>query len=408
VNGDGLDRCERCGDLLGIPIRPLFRLQNVTTKRRDRINSDEEERLRLGYELKTGLRFTEHGGRPSHRIATVELNGQALARLDYGSSATLWRINLGWRRRLNKNQHGFVLDTERGYWATNDIAPEEDDADPMSFRTMRVIPYVEDRRNCLLFEPQERFSAELMASLSAALKSAIQINYQLEDSELAAEALPNENDRRLILLYEAAAGGAGVLRLLLDDPQAVAEVAREALRLCHFDPKTGADKKRGPRAREDCEAACYDCLLNYGNQRDHKLLDRKLIRELLMQLSEAHVIASPVSAPRAEHLAQLKNAAGSQLAQQWLAYLEQRNLRLPSKAEAFVEPCQTRPDFLYEDCLAAIYVDGPPHDYPERHARDSSQTACMEDLGYTVIRFHHEESWQEKIDQFPSVFGKLS
>ena len=30
----------------------LLRLQNVATKRRDRINSDEEERTRLGYEIR--------------------------------------------------------------------------------------------------------------------------------------------------------------------------------------------------------------------------------------------------------------------------------------------------------------------------------------------------------------------
>jgi len=33
-------------------------------------------------------------------------------------------------------------------------------------------------------------------------------------------------------------------------------------------------------ATEDCEAACYDCLMSYGNQRDHKHLDRKLIKDV--------------------------------------------------------------------------------------------------------------------------------
>jgi hypothetical protein len=36
--------------------------------------------------------------------------------IHYGHAATLWRINLGWRRRRNRDQYGFVLDTERGYW----------------------------------------------------------------------------------------------------------------------------------------------------------------------------------------------------------------------------------------------------------------------------------------------------
>src|SRR5207245_10960110 len=103
--------------------------------------------------------------------------------------------------------------------------------------------------------------ADVMASLQAILESALQVKYQLEDNELAAEPLPSSYDRQLILLYESAEGGAGVLRRLLDEPHALAEVAREGLRLCHFDPETGMDLRRAPRAQEDCEAACYDCLM---------------------------------------------------------------------------------------------------------------------------------------------------
>ena len=90
-------------------------------------------------------------------------------------------------------------------------------------------------------------------------------------------------NRQLILLYESAEGGAGVLRQLVDDPPAFSRVAREALQLCHFDPDTGADRRRAPSSREDCEAACYDCLMSYSNQREHDLLDRQKIRELLLE-----------------------------------------------------------------------------------------------------------------------------
>ena len=42
------DRCEQCDAYLDSPLRQLLRMQNVSTKRRDRINSDEEERVRMG------------------------------------------------------------------------------------------------------------------------------------------------------------------------------------------------------------------------------------------------------------------------------------------------------------------------------------------------------------------------
>ena len=58
----------------------------------------------------------------------------------------------------------------------------------MSQSRERVIPYVEDTRNVLLLTPSDRPEPEVMATLGAALKSAIQAEYQLEDSELAVEA----------------------------------------------------------------------------------------------------------------------------------------------------------------------------------------------------------------------------
>ncbi|MEI6775913.1 MAG: DEAD/DEAH box helicase [Chloroflexales bacterium] len=405
AEGDGPDICHRCGAPLDLTLRNLFRLQNVATKRRDKINSDEEERMRLGYEIITGVRFEDVGERASPvRTANVVRDGVLIARLTYGHTATLWRMNLGWARRKDKEQRGFVLDLERGYWATNDQAVG-DDGDPLSARTQRVIPYVEDYRNCLLIEPEASLAEGVLASLQAALKSAIQVVYQLEDNELAAEPLPSRADRRLLLFYESAEGGAGVLSRLLDDPDAVARVAREALRICHFDPTTGEDVRRAPRSREDCEAACYDCLMTYANQRDHALLDRQAIYTILRTLAESASAVSPGARTRAEHCDTLLRQAGSDLERQWLRLLDERGLRLPSHAQQLIESCGTRPDFTYHDEMAVIYIDGPHHAYPERRTRDAEQDICLEDRGYTVIRFAHTDDWDAVLARFPYVFG---
>ncbi|MDP9477784.1 MAG: DEAD/DEAH box helicase, partial [Actinomycetota bacterium] len=206
---DGPDLCENCGAALGAQLRQLFRLQNVSTVRRDRINSDEEERQRLGYELRTGVRFAGRDGDLSVRTAAVKAGERVIATLTYGSAATLWRINLGWTRRKNKDQHGFVLDTERGFWARTEQETTGDPEDPLSKSTQRVIPYVEDTRNCLMLRLEEDQAPEVLASLQSAFKNAIQVAYQLEDNELAAEPLPSRYDRRMLLFYESAEGGAG-------------------------------------------------------------------------------------------------------------------------------------------------------------------------------------------------------
>ena len=402
----GPDVCDRCGKELGSAIDELFRLQNVSTKRRERINCDEEERLRLGYEIQTAVRFSEQGGRPSYRTAEVVHDGEQVASLAYGQAATLWRINLGENRRRNKAQLGFVLDIERGYWARSDqLVDEDDDTDPLTPRTARVIPYVEDRRNALLLEFHEHHDDGVVASLQAALKNAIQVQYQLEDGELAVEPLPTRDKRRLILIYESAEGGAGVLRRLVEDPEALPAVAREALRICHFDPETGKDLRRGRGAREDCEAACYDCLMSYRNQPDHALLDRQLIQPVLSLLSRSHVASAPVPSSRSEHLEKLMRLAGSDLERAWLRFLEAREHRLPTGAQELIAQAGTRPDFVYTGHYAAIYIDGPIHQFADRHNRDLELTERLEDLSFTVIRFTHQDDWARIIARYPSVFG---
>lgn len=282
----------------------------------------------------------------------------------------------------------------------------------MSARVKRVIPYVEDRRNTLVFTPGQ-FEANLddrdrfMASLEAGLKNAIQAVYDLEDMELAVASLPDRDTRTAILLYEAAEGGAGVLRHLAEDPTALAGVARQALELCHFDPDTGGDRHRAPGAIEDCEAACYDCLMSYSNQPDHPVLDRKLLRDYLLSLASATVATSPSASSRGEHLQTLINQTQSALERQWLKAVHDHNFRLPDNAQKLLADIGSRPDFLYEDARVAVYVDGPHHQYPERQDRDRGFDDALLMAGWTPLRFavNDVDGWLGIIKNNPSTFG---
>jgi very-short-patch-repair endonuclease len=146
--------------------------------------------------------------------------------------------------------------------------------------------------------------------------------------------------------------------------------------------------------------------MEYYNQREHALLDRQAIREILLQWTRARVSAAPGPQSRTDYLTQLSRLTGSELERRWLQYLEEHGHRLPSDAQKLIEACKTRPDFFYEAAQAAIYIDGPPHDYPERRARDAVQTECMEDHGYLVIRFGHHDDWAATIGQYPHIFGR--
>ncbi len=404
AQGGGPDLCIRCGAPLEHPLTELLRLQNVATRRRDRISSDEEERQRQGYEVRTAVHFSEVEGRPVRRTGDVHAGGEQLATIDYGHAATIWRVTYGWRRRANPEQLGFVLDTERGYWARNDQAAD-DPEDPMSGSARRVIPFVEDRRNCLLFEPVDELTPEQMASLQAALKRGIQAVFQLEEQELAAEPLPTMSIRRLLMFFEAAEGGAGVLRRLLDDPAKLAEVAREALSICHFDPDTGEDCDHAPGVSERCEAACYDCLLSYGNQRDHRLLDRHAIKDVLLALAHSTVSVAAGSTRPDEHLKNLLARCDSELERRFLHLLDEQQRRLPSHSQRLIATAQSRPDFLYGEERVAVFIDGPIHDETDKRREDDNVTARLEDAGYEVLRFHHAADWEALLDAHRDVFG---
>lgn len=401
----GADVCERCGAPLGAAITTLFRLQNVSTRRRDRITSDEEERQRQGFEIRTALRFVEHGGVPSYRVGEARSSETILATLTYGQSATLWRINMGWARSVKQNKFGFLLDTERGYWAKSE-SPEDDVDDPMSKKQAVVIPFVEDHKNALLLDPASPLDLAQMASLQAALKTAIGVVYQLEDTELASEPLPNDAERKTVLLYESAEGGAGVLRQLVEDPTALARVAATALEVCHFHPPTGEDLHHAPNAKERCEAACYDCLMSYTNQRDHVLLDRFTIRETLLALCGATVSASNAPKTREEQLAELTALCDSELERHWLRFVDEGGFRPPTHAQRLIVECHARPDFFYADHLTAVFIDGPHHQYEEEKRLDAAKTACLEDAGYAVVRFSSDSGgWLLTIQKHPDVFG---
>jgi len=444
------DLCDRCGTLLPFAMKGLLRMQNVSAKRRDKINSDEEERLKLGYEIITSVRWAERNGQAATLEATAKHGEEELAGLSYGQAATLWRINLGWRRRKDLNQHGFMLDIERGYWEKNEREEKTQTDDDLSRRIERVVPFVEDTRNCLLFAPavegvatppqvlesdaqasQLARSESFMPSLASALKRALLVRYQLEDNELAVEPLPSPRDPKQLLFYEASEGGAGALKHLCENSHALAEVAEEALKLCHFEVPSGADLRRAKGAREECEAACYDCLLSYGNQSIHSLLDRHCVRDYLLALRDSALhsapsgaATSPGGAPSAkgsgldgsangsaghppEQIAQeqLERRCDSDLEKEWLSRLAARGHRLPHEAQKYLPGCGARPDFFYPG--VAVYIDGPHHEFPERRERDRTQTECLENDGFSVVRFGLQDDWSAIWDAWPSVFGAV-
>ena len=410
-----LEKCAACGTLLegGLTLPNLYRVENVSTRRATRITSDEEERVRQGYEMLTTLQYAEENGVLQVIKTRFELDGATLATVHYGPATTVWRMNLGWKRRKEKSIYGFNIDANTGVWSKDSQAPEDDDSADTGQTVQRIVPFVEDRRNILVFHPGEMLEEDAMVTLQYMFKRGIEAEFQLEESELATEPLPKRDQRNAILFYESAEGGAGVLTRIANDPAALRRVAERALRVAHYQPK-------GETWRVDeledidktCEAGCYRCLLSYSNQMDHKTIQRKneAVLDLLCRLTSAEAKRGTAGRSADEHYAELERLSGSSLEKAWLATVRQKGYRLPDKAQFSMGEFKVRPDFGYGgDSPALVFIDGPHHETDHQMQIDAAKNQALRDAGYEVIRFAREQSsWPAIFNQYPDVFGKES
>ncbi|MFN4180350.1 MAG: helicase-related protein, partial [Armatimonadota bacterium] len=367
-----VDLCENCGTQLDgsnsqITDR-LFRMTDVATWRAERIFCDEEERVRQGYHVTTHFRFapSQDGGKRCVVATVFSENGTELAKMTYGAAATLVRINHRWRIA---RQPGFALDPTTGFWAK---APEETedvpDLTPSIQPTLTGVRlFVQDTHDILLFalpSTQQR-SEEFWASLQYALQRGMQVVFELEEAELASERI-GQGKHRSILFWEAAEGSLGVLKRLSTSPEAVAEVAREALKICHFDPENGTDL-----GAEKCAKACYDCLLSYGNQLDHLKINRHIVKDYLMMLakSKSSVVYAPRDYDAHYRLLREKTHTRSDLERRFLDLLYQNRHRLPDETQKYFPDIPCEVDFFYEPNIC-VFCDGSVHDQPEQQAKD--------------------------------------
>lgn len=394
--------CEHCGVQLTADVSelmPRLLLQPpARTNPRQRIRSEEEERVRSGYRIETYFRY----GEGTSANATVADEDGEVVTLEFAPAAEIWRVNHGWRQA--DSPEGFVLDPDRQRWGQPPQASADDDTEPDLLQPIaQVKPFVRESRNMLLVSvPVENVPdpERILISLLHALKRGIQIAYQVEERELAAELI-GDGDQRRLMFFEAAEGGIGVCERLLEG-EGLAGAAAHALQLCHYDPE---GLEQDP---EDCSAACYRCILAYENQRDHHLLDRRSIRELLLRLAHSKIDVQGDGETREARYQRLKALVdpASALEGRFLDFLHDGGLRLPDRAQHRpVEDLYVQPDFYYDTQHACVFVDGTVHDQPSVHADDQAKREALKDRGYRVITVGPD--FESAVRARPDVFGVI-
>lgn len=212
---------------------------------------------------------------------------------------------------------------------------------------------------------------------------------ELEPGELGAfvRKMPEHSPGEQICFYETVPGGAGYLEEMAVRLPEVAAAAQERL------------------FGHSCAKACYLCLKHYRNQRWHPFLNKDLIRDLLVILSEQE----PIEPEEAEYGASqntlermiqarangddpaVRRYQKGEIEEPLRAALERSGVS-PGIRDHEIRDDQGRlvtvPDFAWPDLKVAVYCDGYAyHGNPESLELDAQKRNWLQAQGWLVLTY---------------------
>ena len=234
-------------------------------------------------------------------------------------------------------------------------------------------------------------------TLQHALKRAIELVFQVEPSEIGVVTV-GDSEAPNILLYEAAEGSLGILSQFVENINAFHNVVEQAIALCRYDDP----EYKGP--------ASYDDLLRYYNQRDHKVIDRYLIKEALekLMLCTIEIQTNQSFKNYDDHYQTLLGGIdpNSSTERKFIDFLYKNGIRLPDAAQKRVEGLYAQPDFYYEPRIW-VFCDGTPHDKAEVKEKDEAIRQAIIAKGDEVWVYYYRDNLSEKVADRPDIFRKV-
>ncbi len=384
----GLDLADLANKL---DLNDLMEMSESRAEEIDRISCEEEERVSRGYDINTY--FSVDGGNLDRvRKAVARSSENDLLNLRYIPAARLVHVNTKWR---GQKEEGFSIGMVSGDWRRAIPGPESSQKE--LFQLVKL--WTSNLADALYIEPIQPLGlkSEGVITLQHALKRAIEDVFQVESNEIGVVAVGDPESPN-ILIYEAAEGSLGILSQFVEGVDVFHRVVEKAIAICRFDE----EEYRGP--------ASYDDLLSYYNQRDHKIIDRHLIRDALEKLliCAVEIQANPKYAGYEEQYQSLLRVIdpNSSTERKFLEYLHQNGLRLPDEAQKRVDGIFVQPDFYYEPRIW-VFCDGTPHDEPAVQADDEAKRQAIIAKGDEVWVYNYRDSLAEITAARPDIFKKV-
>lgn len=406
LDGDKIfNVCENCGMPLSLDdvVQGLYKVSMVEAKEVEHITVEDENRRSQGFETQTLFRFAKSPvGKPQTKVIEVKNGDKVTATLTYAPAASVWRANLGWKHRKNQKTKGFVINPITGYWRNEgpdaEETKEKEDKVQDKGPVQTIVPFVSDTRNILLLEPKiESATASVvtMATLQAAIKRAIEQVYQVESSEIFVEPIPNALDRRMILIYESGEGGAGVLRNLVKNPNAMKNIAEAALELMHYEKNDGqswdADHMEQFDRKTDCVAGCYSCLLTYYNQPEHNKIDRRDPDALRFLVSLTQCVADVDESAESEAAVQTEGTTIERFKAKALA----AGFKVPDQCPKTFKRMGLTFDAAYSGDRTLISFSPVDDDVKED----------VQEIGWKVLDMSDESQWETTLRHCPELLA---
>lgn len=377
--------CPNCGSVWeSQTARPVMKFPKMRARKRNRITADEEERLKGGYKI-------IHSYRPSAKAENISVvsKGENISHISFERSGEMNHLNLGQMSNYNDGEIGFMLDTVNLSWVptyrVDDYIQEKGLSANQLSRNVSLL--TESRNDIISLQVSEPLSGDHEAFAKTLLNAFVQsicTVMNLDDSEISGFYQPITGQNGKLIIFETSEGGTGTLSSVVSDQELLRRIALKSLELLHFD-ENGEDL---PGA---CSSACYNCVCNFYNQRDHRLFDRALVKDFLLELATLESLEGAVD--QNVLFDEYMNRAASTLEKTVLRLLNDQGVRMPNELHKIIskdgEPI-AEADLYYEPKIA-VFIDGPDHDKDYVQEDDRVKRTKLKKLGYQVIVIHHSD-----------------
>ncbi|MDD5367864.1 MAG: DEAD/DEAH box helicase [Anaerolineaceae bacterium] len=394
-----------CGQDLGAMHPRLgMALCDMFAMRRARITADEEERLRLGYEITPHYRRSGYSRRYS-----VNSGGSAQFSIALENEGQILLVNHG-PRNAEGQATGFTLCRKCNAWLLSEEAVRKHIRNVTQHGDCSQGAHEEDllqglwltdlqQSDLAIFDvplPGNYRREVFYTTLKNALIRAVLVAFQVDESEIGGFLLPDPAKPLCsrVILYETSTGGSGILSAL-NEPDRMTSLLLRMRELLH-----GNDSEQG------CEKACYECLLSFYNQRDHAVMDRTVVLDWLNGIGDVTIQADDVT--EGDRLSILHAGCQSDLERQTLDWLVEQNVRLPDEGQKTLYDQDQAPlaiaDFFYQPRIV-VFVDGSPHYRDYVQVADERKRIALRRLGYRVVVIRGENFEQDLLELRGRITG---